>query len=81
MSIGIMEYWSIGVMAEGLISSFSILQYSNTPSLQDRDFHDPLASAISLFIVHSFEKNELAPHGSEVQILLLSMTFARSKTN
>jgi hypothetical protein len=26
-----------------------------TPLLQDRDFHHPVASAISLFIVHSLD--------------------------
>jgi hypothetical protein len=53
MGSGVMEYWSSGAMVEGLISSFSILQYSITPLLLDRDFYDPPASGISLFIVHS----------------------------
>jgi hypothetical protein len=28
---GVLEYWRVGVTAKGLISVFSILQYSNTP--------------------------------------------------
>jgi hypothetical protein len=40
-------------LSEARRRSFSILQYSITSLLRDRDFYDPPTSAISLFILQS----------------------------
>ncbi|MEJ2166743.1 MAG: hypothetical protein P8X90_14540 [Desulfobacterales bacterium] len=62
-------------MVEGLISSFSILQYSISPLLRDRDFYAPSSSAISLSTIM-----EIAWQiGFEDDVVISTVTYSREE--